>query len=155
MIQHDVDSKSSYCFLSSVANNSYDYKNSEEKVRFLTMTTNIHVRIKEGRIEAGLSQGKLAKMVGVSREAVSQWENEKPAHGKKPTKPNGENLVKLGKAINRSTDFLETGEGIKEYCDLSKEAVKTYESMYGWICPVCSKVNAPQITSCPGPHQKD
>lgn len=120
------------------------------------MNDTIHTRIKESRLELGLSQEDLARLVGVSREAISQWEKGKTTAKKpKPTKPNGKNLIKLSKALNRNPEWLETGKGIKEYSDTTKEMSKQRESNYGWICPICHHVNAPHVQSCPYPHEKN
>jgi transcriptional regulator with XRE-family HTH domain len=47
-------------------------------------------RIKEKRIEKGLTQAKLAERIGVSQQSVGQWEKES-------TTPDEENLKKIQK----------------------------------------------------------
>ena len=63
-------------------------------------------RIKQRRSETGLTQASLAKMVGVSREAVSQWESG-DSKGLKQ-----ENLLECSKALNCSPHWLVTGKEI-------------------------------------------
>ena len=61
-------------------------------------------RIKQKRGEAKLNQTELAKAVGVSREAVSQWESG-TSKGLKP-----ENLLSCSKALACSIEWLITGQ---------------------------------------------
>lgn len=56
-------------------------------------------RIKECRQKAGLSQEKVAELVGVSRQAVTKWESDQSA-------PNTDNLFKLAKILGTTVDFL-------------------------------------------------
>lgn len=60
-------------------------------------------RIKECRQKAGLSQEKVAELVGVSRQAVTKWESDQSA-------PNTENLFKLAEILGTTVDFLLTSE---------------------------------------------
>ena len=60
---------------------------------------NISERLKNLRIENGLSQEKLAEKLLVSRQAVSKWENGE-------TLPDTENLIALAKLYNTSLDGL-------------------------------------------------
>lgn len=63
----------------------------------------INDRIKKRRTELGLSQAALAKKVGVSREAVSQWESG-AAKGLRP-----DNLLACAKALQCNIEWLING----------------------------------------------
>jgi len=54
--------------------------------------SDIGQRMKQRRKLAGMSQTDLGKIVGVSKVAVSQWENG-------DTQPNGENLLKMAQGV--------------------------------------------------------
>ena len=56
-------------------------------------------RIKECRKKSGLSQDKVAELVGVSRQAVTKWEAGQTA-------PNTENLFKLAEIFGTTVDLL-------------------------------------------------
>lgn len=56
-------------------------------------------RIKECRQSAGMSQEKVAELVGVSRQAVTKWEANQSA-------PNTENLFKLAEIFGTTVDLL-------------------------------------------------
>ncbi len=64
------------------------------------------VRIKQKRKEAGLSQEALAKQVGVTKGAISQWEQG-------ATNPSGQNLYSLAKALRVSAEWLLSGQSPK------------------------------------------
>lgn len=66
--------------------------------------TEICGRIRGSRLDAKLNQTELAKRVGVSKVAVSQWENG-------DTQPKGENLLKLASALGVSPQWLVNGKG--------------------------------------------
>lgn len=61
-------------------------------------------RIKQRRTAMFLTQNELAKKIGVSRVAVSQWE-------RGDTSPKGENLFSLSKALDCDAEWLVRGEG--------------------------------------------
>jgi transcriptional regulator with XRE-family HTH domain len=61
-------------------------------------------RITEARAAAGLSQGGLAKRVGVTRGAVGQWETG-------TTEPNDSNLRRIAIETGSSYEWLATGRG--------------------------------------------
>ncbi|MEY8240084.1 MAG: helix-turn-helix domain-containing protein [Cycloclasticus sp.] len=63
-------------------------------------------RIKQRRKELGLTQPALAKVVGVTKAAVSQWENG-------DTALSGSNLLKLAKALSVEPEWLESGDGLQ------------------------------------------
>lgn len=56
-------------------------------------------RIKEQRKSCGMSQEKLAELVGVSRQAVTKWETDQSA-------PSTEKLFKLSEILGTSVDLL-------------------------------------------------
>ena len=56
-------------------------------------------RLKELRLEKGLSQDKLAKEIGITHTAIGLWELDKRC-------PNILALIKLAKFFNVSTDYL-------------------------------------------------
>lgn len=56
-------------------------------------------KIKACRQDAGMSQEKVAELVGVSRQAVTKWEANQSA-------PNTENLFKLAEIFGTTADFL-------------------------------------------------
>lgn len=65
-------------------------------------------RIKECRQSAGMSQEKVAELVGVSRQAVTKWEVNQSS-------PNTENLFKLAEIFGTTVDLLlESDEKTKE-----------------------------------------
>lgn len=59
----------------------------------------LHERIKENRVRCGLSQEKLAERMGVSRQAVTKWEQGKSA-------PSTENLFRLAEVFGTTVDLL-------------------------------------------------
>ncbi|MBQ2698877.1 MAG: helix-turn-helix transcriptional regulator [Firmicutes bacterium] len=56
-------------------------------------------RIKECRQHAGMSQEKLAELVGVSRQAVTKWEADQSA-------PHTEKLFRLAEIFGTTVDML-------------------------------------------------
>ena len=63
------------------------------------MKTKFSERLKELRLENGLTQLELAKALGCTPNAISHWEN----RGKEP---NYYTLVQLAIALKSSTDYL-------------------------------------------------
>ena len=68
---------------------------------------NFGERIYELRSRQGLSQGELADRLGVSRQAVSKWENNSAV-------PDLDKLLKMSEIFSVSLDELVKGEGFKE-----------------------------------------
>lgn len=64
-------------------------------------------RIKEARVSAGYNQPKLAKIIGVTKGAISQWEKENVQNLK------NHHLFALSKATGYSAEWIATGEGAK------------------------------------------
>ena len=59
-------------------------------------------RITELRKEAGLSQGQLASILEVSRQAVSKWENDQTA-------PDSLRMIRLAEVLDTDIEYLSTG----------------------------------------------
>lgn len=59
-------------------------------------------RITELRKQHDISQGQLAKILDVSRQAVSKWENDQ-------TSPDTLNLIKLADVLETEVEYLATG----------------------------------------------
>lgn len=59
-------------------------------------------RIAQLRNDASLSQGKLAEALGVSRQAVSKWENDLSS-------PDTINLIRLAEVLNSEVEYIATG----------------------------------------------
>jgi len=73
----------------------------------------IAIRIKQSRESKNLSQKQLAKEIGISSSAISQYESTSYFH----SEPSVKNLVKLSTVLNVSFEWLATGRGIKELED--------------------------------------
>ncbi len=63
----------------------------------------ISERIRQARIAAGLSQTRLAELLGVTRSACSQWESEEG------TSPRGKRLAELAQLLGVGYEWLATG----------------------------------------------
>jgi transcriptional regulator with XRE-family HTH domain len=87
--------------------------------------TTIHQRIKECREKLGYSKNAFAKMIGISREAVGQWEQDPP----RGTKPQGENLYLCAKYLKTTPEYLLYGS--KEVDGFSTIRTKRV-SFYAW-----------------------
>jgi len=64
-------------------------------------------RISEKRKNLGISLRGLSRIVGAAPATVSLWEHD-------TNQPNGENLLKLAKALNTTPEWLRHGHGVKE-----------------------------------------
>ena len=62
------------------------------------MTDTIHSRIRQARIAKGLTQRVIAERIGVTAQAVNQWE--------RSTEPSNDNLKKLADVLDISMDVL-------------------------------------------------
>lgn len=60
-------------------------------------------RISELRKKAGLSQGQLAEIMGITRQAVSKWENDIAS-------PDTIKLIQLSDVLNTEVEYLATGK---------------------------------------------
>lgn len=74
-------------------------------------------RITGLRKSAKLSQGQLATIMGISRQAVSKWENDQSS-------PDTLNLIQLADVLNTDVEFLATG---KQAAVAEPVVVKTVE----------------------------
>ena len=77
------------------------------------------------RKKRGLSQEKLSEYMGVSRQAVTKWENAL-------SRPSSDNLIKLAKLLNVSVDVLLDNEENEEQENLSTQ-VKISMGKTPWI----------------------
>jgi len=71
----------------------------------------LNERIKQLRIGRGLSQVDLAEKLGVSKQSVSNWENDN-------IQPSIEMLVKISHIFSVSTDYL-LGENSREFIEIT------------------------------------
>lgn len=60
-------------------------------------------RIIQLRGQKNMSQGQLAQMLGVSRQAISKWENDQSS-------PDTLHLIKLADALDTEVEYLATGQ---------------------------------------------
>ena len=72
-------------------------------------------RIKTCRQQAGMSQEKVAELVGISRQAVTKWETNQSA-------PSTENLFKLAEIFGTTVDLLLPAENSVE--ETSAQAIE-------------------------------
>lgn len=66
---------------------------------------NIGHRIQQAREKTGISQTRLAELLGVTRSACSQWES---GHG---TSPRRERLEEISRLLSVNYEWLATGRG--------------------------------------------
>lgn len=59
----------------------------------------LNENIKKLRVSLNISQVTLAKMLGVSKQSVSNWENDN-------IQPSVDMLIRIAKCLNTSTDYL-------------------------------------------------
>ena len=78
-------------------------------------------RIRQQRQRAGLSQEKVAELVGVSRQAVTKWETGQSA-------PSTDNLFKLAEIFDSSVDLL-LAESAQEELTVEARALAMFEAM--------------------------
>lgn len=69
-------------------------------------------RLRELRTASGMSQVDLAEKLGVSKQSVSNWENDN-------IQPSIDMLLKISRTFNVSTDFL-LGEDNHRYIEVTK-----------------------------------
>jgi transcriptional regulator with XRE-family HTH domain len=78
-------------------------------------------RIKESRELKQLSQGELARRVGVSQPTISDWENGK-------TEPTVDNMRALAVELNVWFEWIATGRGLREYRPGVQEPQQEYRT---------------------------
>ena len=114
-------------------------------------------RIETARLSLALNQSELSRMVGVSAQAVQQWE-------KGETTPRGKNLAKISECLQTTSPYLQFGDQTtkKPAADAPRDMAafmksKAFEKMYhesvqqlvgagcdmGWLsCKTKSNVSA-------------
>ena len=78
----------------------------------------LNERIKELRVASGINQVELAQRLGVSKQSVSNWENDN-------IQPSIDMLVKIAHTFSVSTDYLlgEDGRTFLEVTKLTKKQI--------------------------------
>ena len=85
----------------------------------------LNERIRELRTASGISQVELAEKLGVSKQSVSNWENEN-------IQPSIEMLSKIADAFNVSTDFLLSRDD-RRYLDVTGVSEKSIQNLQSII----------------------
>lgn len=88
----------------------------------------LSARIKEIRTAKKLSQVDLAKLLGVTKQSVSNWENDN-------IQPSVEMLLKISEALNVTTDYL-LGRSDRRYLDITdlpEEAIQYIQGIISYI----------------------
>ena len=86
------------------------------------MEHDIGCKIKEARIEKKLTQEQVAELLGVSRQTISNWENEK-------SYPDIISVIKMSECYDVSLDYLLKGERkMKSYYDYLEESTNVVKS---------------------------
>lgn len=79
--------------------------------------------LKEARLQAGLTQEKVAEAIGVSRQSISNWENDK-------TYPDVINVIALSELYQVSLDYLLKGsKDYMKHLDESTDIVKSNKAL--------------------------
>jgi len=82
----------------------------------------IGVKIKKSRAESGLTQEQAAEALGISRQTISNWENEK-------SYPDIISVLKMSDLYNVSLDYLLKGEqAMSSYMDYLNESTNVVKS---------------------------
>ena len=91
------------------------------------MEHDIGCKIKAARIEKKLTQEQVAELLGVSRQTISNWENEK-------SYPDIISVIELSNLYSISLDVLLKGdEKMIEHLEESTDVVKSNQKMIGAI----------------------
>ena len=85
------------------------------------MELDIGSKIKAARIEKKLTQEQVAELLGVSRQTISNWENEK-------SYPDIISVIKMSEYYDVSLDYLLKGEEMKNYYDYLEESTNVVKS---------------------------
>ena len=85
------------------------------------MELDIGSKIKAARIEKELTQEQVAELLGVSRQTISNWENEK-------SYPDIISVIKMSECYDVSLDYLLKGEEMKSYYDYLEESTNVVKS---------------------------
>ena len=79
-------------------------------------------KIKKSRTDAKITQEQAAQALGISRQTISNWENER-------SYPDIVSVLKMSDSYSVSLDYLLKGEGpMKDYLDYIKESTNTVKS---------------------------
>ena len=79
-------------------------------------------KIKKSRTDAKITQEQAAQALGISRQTISNWENER-------SYPDIVSVLKMSDLYSVSLDYLLKGEGpMKDYLDYIKESTNTVKS---------------------------
>ena len=79
-------------------------------------------KIKKSRTDAKITQEQAAQALGISRQTISNWENER-------SYPDIVSVLKMSDLYSVSLDYLLKGEGpMKDYLDYIEESTKTVKS---------------------------
>ena len=94
------------------------------------MEYDIGSKIKAARLEKKLTQEQVAELLGVSRQTISNWENEK-------SYPDIISVIKMSDCYEVSLDYLLKGEQkmktYYEYLEESTNVVKSNQKLFGVI----------------------
>ena len=88
----------------------------------------LNQRIREIRIAKKLSQVDLAKLLGVTKQSVSNWENDN-------IQPSVEMLLKIADALNVTTDYLlgRTERRVLDITDLPENVIHHLQGIISHI----------------------
>ena len=79
-------------------------------------------KIKKSRTDAKITQEQAAQALGISRQTISNWENER-------SYPDIVSVLKMSELYSVSLDYLLKGEGpMKDYLDYIEESTNTVKS---------------------------
>lgn len=94
----------------------------------------LNERIKELRVARGLSQVELAEKIGISKQSVSNWENDN-------IQPSIEMLIKIARTFSVSTDYL-LGEDERTFLEVSHLSQKQISHIQQIIDDISGKSDA-------------
>lgn len=94
----------------------------------------LNERIKELRVARGLSQVELAEKIGISKQSVSNWENDN-------IQPSIEMLIKIARTFSVSTDYL-LGEDERTFLEVSHLSQKQISHIQQIIDDISGKADS-------------
>lgn len=94
----------------------------------------LNERIKELRVARGLSQVELAEKIGISKQSVSNWENDN-------IQPSIEMLIKIARTFSVSTDYL-LGEDERTFLEVSHLSQKQISHIQQIIDDISGKLDS-------------
>ena len=102
--------------------NNWCYSYNKSARRYGSTEYDIGSKIKAARIEKKLTQEQVAELLGVSRQTISNWENEK-------SYPDIISVIKMSECYDVSLDYLLKGEEkMKNYYDYLEESTNVVKS---------------------------